>query len=78
MLASCGRKEPCVTDNFTAYSALLAYTVKPDNKDRYGAFVSQCKELYQNLSGLGYRGIWTCVQNYLGLPNEAPDRTDGN
>ena len=76
--ASCGTKKPCVADNFTAYSALLAYTVNPNNKDRYGAFVSRCQEQYRNLSGLGYREIWACVQNYLGLLNEAPARTDGN
>lgn len=75
--ASCGTKKPCVTDNFTAYSALLAYTVKSADKDRYGAFVSRCQEQYQNLSGLGYREIWACVQNYLGLLNEAPARIDG-
>ena len=78
ILASCGRNKPCVRDNFTAYSALLVYTVKPDNKDRNGPFVSRCQEQYQNLSGLGYREIWACVQNYLGLLDEAPDRTDGN
>ena len=78
ILASCGMKKPCVTDNFTAYSALLVYTVKADNKNRYGAFVSRCQEQYKNLSGLGYREIWACVQNYLGLLNATPDRTDGN
>ena len=77
ILASCGTKKPCVTDNFTAYSALLAYKVKSDDRDRYGTFVSRCKEQYQNLSGLGYREIWACVQDYLGLLNEAPARTDG-
>ncbi len=78
ILASCGMKKPCVTDNFTAYSALLVYTVKADNKNRDGAFVSRCQEQYKNLSGLGYREIWACVQNYLGLLNKAPERTDGN
>ena len=78
ILASCRTKRACVTDNFTAYSALLAYTVKSDDRDRYGTFVSRCKEQYQNLSGLGYREIWACVQDYLGLLNEAPDRTNGN
>jgi len=78
ILASCGMKKPCVTDNFTAYSALLVYTVKPDNKDRNRPFVSRCQEQYQNLSGLGYREIWVCVQNYLGLLDEAPQRADGN
>ena len=78
ILASCGTKRACVTDNFTAYSALLAYTVKSNNRDRYGAFVSRCQKQYQNLSGLGYREIWSCVQNYLGLLNEAPQRADGN
>ena len=37
ILASCGMKKPCLTDNITAYSALLVYTVKSDNKDRDGA-----------------------------------------
>lgn len=78
ILASCGTKKPCVTGNFTAYSALLAYKVKSDDKARYGTFVSRCQEQYRNLSGLGYREIWACVQNYLGLLNEAPARTDGN
>ena len=78
ILASCGTKMPCVTDNITAYSALLVYTVKSDNKDRDAAFVARCQEQYQKLSGLGYREIWACVQNYLGLPDKAPDRTDGN
>ncbi len=78
ILASCGTKKPCVTDNFTAYSALLVYTVKTENKDRYEAFVSQCQEQYRKLSGLGYREIWACVQDYLGLLDKAPDRIDGN
>ena len=78
ILASCGTKMPCVTDNITAYSALLVYTVKSDNKDRDAAFVARCQEQYQNLSGWGYREIWACVQGYLGLLKEAPDRTDGN
>lgn len=78
ILTSCGTKKPCVADNFIAYSALLVYKVNPNNKDRYGAFVSRCKEQYLNLSGLGYREIWSCVQGYLGLLNEAPDRTDGS
>ncbi len=78
ILASCGTKKPCVTDNFTAYSALLVYTVKSADKDRDGAFVSRCQEQYQKLSGLGYREIWACVQGYLGLLKEAPDRTSGN
>lgn len=78
ILASCGRNKPCVTDNFTAYYALLIYTTNWDDKDRYGPFVSRCQEQYQNLSGLGYREIWACVQNYLGLLNEAPGRTGRN
>ncbi len=78
ILASCGMKKPCITDNFTAYSALLVYTVKADDKDHDGAFVSRCQEQYQNLTGLGYREIWACVQGYLDLLNEAPDRTDRN
>ena len=78
ILDSCGMKKPCITDNFTAYSALLLYTVKADDKDRYRAFLSRCQEQYRNLSGLGYREIWACVQDYLGLLDKAPDRTDGN
>ena len=78
VLASCGTKKPCVTDNFTAYSALLVYTVKSDNRARDGAFVARCQEQYRNLIGLGYREIWACVQSYLGLLNEEPDRTDGS
>ena len=77
ILSSCGMKKPCITDNFTAYSALLAYTVKADDKDHYGAFVSRCQEQYQNLSGMGYREIWACVRGYLGLLDEASDRTSG-
>ena len=78
ILASCGMKKPCITDNFTAYSALLVYTVKADDKDRDGAFASRCQEQYQNLSGMGYREIWACVRGYLGLLDEASDRTSGN
>ena len=78
IVAACGPKKPCVTDNFSAYSALLVYTVKPDNKARDGAFVSRCQEQYENLRGLGYREVWACVQNYLGLPDKVPERTDGN
>ena len=78
ILASCGMKKPCITDNFTAYSALLVYTVKADDKDRDGAFASRCQEKYQNLSGMGYREIWACVRGYLGLLDEASDRTSGN
>ena len=78
ILASCGMKKPCITDNFTAYSALLVYTVKADDKNRDGAFVSRCQEQYQNLSGMGYREIWACVRGYLGLLDEASDRTSGN
>ncbi|MCY4614049.1 MAG: hypothetical protein OXB94_10580 [Nitrospira sp.] len=29
-----------MTENVTAYAALLAYTVNPNNKDRDGVFVS--------------------------------------
>ena len=78
ILESCGMKKSCVTDNFTAYSALLVYTAKADDKDHYGTFVSRCQEQYQNLGGLGYREIWACVQGYLGLLDEASERTDGN
>ncbi len=78
IVAACGPKKPCVTDNFSAYSALLVYTAKPADADSDGAFVSRCQEQYQNLSGLGYREIWSCVQGHLGLLDAAPDRTDGN
>ena len=55
-----------MTENFTAYSALLADTVNPNNKDRYRAFVSRCQEQDRHLSGLGYREIWACVPGYRG------------
>ncbi len=73
--ASCGKKKACVTDHFTAYSALLVYTMKSDDKDRYEAFVSRCQEQYRKLSGLGYREIWACVRDYLGVSDEVPEQT---